>query len=230
MKLSIREDEIFERWKSQLREQTPPIRNFVRDGIASETDYNSSALKVIYILKEGNMKEANADTEIDFDLRAYMRGGARAATWDNITRWTKGIFKNQETELRWSDYNHIHETDRLQVLKEIGSMNLKKNPGGHTALMNRVWEACVRDKKLLKEQYDLYSPDITICGGTFHPFKSEVLQNKAESLITTNGVEYFLNGKNKVVVNFVHPATRARSNILFNTLVPAIQEIKKRHL
>ena len=62
------------------------IPNIIEDGIPSESDYTSARYRIMYVLKEVN-------GGLNWSLREFLRQGGRPQTWDNIARWTEGIFK-----------------------------------------------------------------------------------------------------------------------------------------
>ena len=127
--MSIREleEKLFDEWqeKEKLEYNIENKKIFVRDGLVDEESYFKAPVKILYLLKEVNGGDK------DWDLREFIRGGGQAYTWNNITRWTKGIFRYSE-ELNWSSLEEINEDSRKETLKHIIVVNLKKISGGHT--------------------------------------------------------------------------------------------------
>ena len=121
--MSIREleEKLFDEWqeKEKLEYNNENKKNFVRDDLVDEESYFKAPVKILYLLKEVNGGDK------DWDLREYVKNGGQAATWDNITRWTKGIFRYRE-ELNWSFLEEITEDSREEILKYIIAVNLKK--------------------------------------------------------------------------------------------------------
>ena len=58
-----------------------------------------------------------------------------------------------------------HKRFRKETLKSICSMNLKKTPGGSSTKPAEL-KFAKEDGNFIQKQYNLYNPDITICGGT----------------------------------------------------------------
>ena len=89
--MSIREleEKLFDEWqeKEKLEYNIENKKIFVRDGLVDEESYFKAPVKILYLLKEVNGGDK------DWDLREFIRGGGQAYTWNNITRWTKGIFR-----------------------------------------------------------------------------------------------------------------------------------------
>ena len=121
--MSIREleEKLFDEWqeKEKLEYNNENKKNFVRDDLVDEESYFKAPVKILYLLKEVNGGDK------DWDLREFVKNGGQSATWNNITRWTKGIFRYRE-ELNWSFLEEITEDSREEILKYIIAVNLKK--------------------------------------------------------------------------------------------------------
>ena len=121
--MSIREleEKLFDEWqeKEKLEYNNENKKIFVRDGLIDEESYFKAPVKILYLLKEVNGGDK------DWDLREFVKNGGQSATWNNITRWTKGIFRYRE-ELNWSSLEEITEDSREEILKYIIAINLKK--------------------------------------------------------------------------------------------------------
>ena len=93
--LTEQENSLLKRWETSLHEKDESAQ-FIRDGIVNEERYkDGSHIRILYLLKE-----TNRFNDYDYDLRKYIDGGVlddkkknpRHATWDNIVRWTYGIY------------------------------------------------------------------------------------------------------------------------------------------
>ena len=163
--MSIREleEKLFDEWqeKEKLEYNNENKKIFVRDGLVDEENYFKAPVKILYLLKEVNGGDK------DWDLREFVKNGGRSATWNNITRWTKGIFRYRE-ELNWSSLEEITEDSREEILKYIIAVNLKKIPGGYTTNYKKLEDFLNKESNVnyLKQQISLYNPDIIICCGT----------------------------------------------------------------
>ncbi|HHF2959431.1 TPA: hypothetical protein ACPJ0D_004665 [Vibrio diabolicus] len=154
---------------------------FVVDGVVSEEHYINSPLKLCFVLKEVNDEGGGG-----WDLRQFVRDGARSHTWNNISRWVKCISKFDQ-DVSWSELADITEEDRKDTLKSICAMNLKKSPGGHTTIKASFNEVVTEDKEYIHKQYSLYSPDITVCCGTGWEFRWALDLDKTEVYETSRG-------------------------------------------
>ncbi len=95
-----KENLLFEKY----RKSNPEVTNVVIDGLICEDEYFSSKYKLVYILKEVNGGES-------WDLREFLAEGGRGATWNNIARWTEGIF-NLSEEKSWEYWKSNNEERR----------------------------------------------------------------------------------------------------------------------
>ena len=206
------EEQLFEQWQTNRA-------GFVRDGVISESDYLSSNPKIAFILKEVNDSGGGG-----WDLRKFVSEGGRSQTWNNIARWVHGI-KNLNSIPDWSFYSDITNEFRVEVLKSICVMNLKKSPGTHTTDQATLDAVANEDKDDIKHQYAIYDADLTICGGTGGLFKSVAGHESFDWKSTKRGVWWYERDANKYVVSFAHPEARVQSSLLVYGLLDAIQEI-----
>tara|TARA_R110001583_G_scaffold189924_1_gene353722 strand:+ start:466 stop:1128 length:663 start_codon:yes stop_codon:yes gene_type:complete len=212
MGITEQEQTLFNEW-SVNRE------DFVVDGVVSETDYLNSKVKLCFVLKEVNDEGGGG-----WDLREFIRNGARSQTWNNITRWVQCIQKKDE-DVDWRLLGEITEADRINFLKSICAMNLKKSPGGHTTVRASFDTVVAEDKIFIKNQYDLYNPDITVCCGTGWDLRNVLDLYDGEVFETTRGIKWFKNHQNNPVIMFAHPAARVQDSLLVYGLIDAIREI-----
>ncbi|CAH7001468.1 conserved hypothetical protein [Vibrio chagasii] len=212
--MSIYEDEtnLFKSWIGKRE-------GFVVDGVVSEEHYVNSSLKLCFVLKEVNDEGGGG-----WDLRQFIRDGARWQTWDNISRWVKCISK-LDKDVCWSELANITEDDRKDTLKSICAMNLKKSPGGHTTIKASFNKVVAEDKEYIQKQYSLYNPDITVCCGTGWDFRWALDLDKTEVYETSRGISWFLNTDGKAVVMFSHPSARVQDSLLIYGLADAVREI-----
>ena len=111
------------------------------------------------------------------------------------------------------------------MLKSICAFNLKKSPGTHTTNSASLHAVANEDKDYIQQQYAIYDPDITICGGTGDLFKSVVGHAEQEWRRTTRGIWWYEREPAKYVVAFAHPEARVQNSLLVYGLLDAIKEI-----
>ena len=212
--MSILQDEnsLFDEWEGNRK-------GFVSDGLVSENDYLDSDIKVCIILKEVNDPDGG-----DWDLRQYLSNGARPQTWNNIVRWIKGI-RNLDSEIPWSEFEHISEEDRRFFLKSICAMNLKKSPGTHTTNIASLSKVAYEDRNLIERQFALYDPHLTICCGTGELFKDVAGFNDLKWNRTNRGVWWYQRAPKKYVISYCHPEARVDNPLIVYGLIDAVREI-----
>lgn len=208
MRIYDSEQELFSIWKVTRD-------NFVCDGVVSEPDYLSSTPKIAFILKEVN--------EFYDDLRKYVLEGGRPQTWNNVSRWVHGL-RNLENIPPWDFYKSITPDFRVEILKSICVINLKKSPGIHTTNLASLASVANEDKGFFSRQYSFYDPDLTICGGTGDVFKKSAGHTQ-EWKITKRGIYWYERERNKYVIAFSHPEARIQDSLLLYGLLDAVCEI-----
>lgn len=197
---------------------------FVKDGITVEESYLSSSPKLLFVLKEVNDPDGG-----DWDLREFVRSGARSQTWDNIVRWIIGI-RNIDQDFDWKKLENISEEDRKNQLQSIGAINIKKSPGGHTSENSSLWAVAMEDKDYFKKQFSLYDPDIVICcGSVVKDIFCELIKFSPDTqwVMSKRGVLFHEYQKRKFIVQYSHPEARVANNLLYYGLVDAIREFYK---
>lgn len=211
MSIREKEDKLFE----GLRKDVPDA---VDDGVVSEMDYLSASKKILFVLKEVNGGNG-------WSLRDFLAEGGRAQTWNNISRWTNGIL-NLDTDTSWKDLEVVNEEYRKQALRKIAAINLKKTSGKYVADDKEVNKAAERNSGILREQLDLYNPDIVVCCGTAQGFVDFCCDEAKEWLMTSRGIRYIKDEKNnRVIIEFSHPEARIKSAYLYYALIDAVKEI-----
>lgn len=214
MSIEERENELFSRWSASRN-------GFVSDGVVDENAYISSAPRILFVLKEVNGGE-------DWDLREFLRdSGGRSQTWGNITRWVLGI-RQLQSELPWRDLEDITEARRVETLRSICAMNLKKSSGGHTTDNNQLAVIAAEDRTFINEQFALYDADLTICCGSI---TCDLLSSQVDFGpnprwdMTSRGVWYHERQPGKFVISYSHPEARVQDSLLYYGLVDAVREV-----
>ena len=238
-KMSIREQE--EKLLDKWREKRRGTSGFIRDGIVCEEEYLKSKLKIVIVLKEPNAEEGG-----EWKLKDSMMGEENWRIWNNVARWVYGIrnreqipdweYDDKESELptyNWKCDDNLANF-RKNSLKSICAMNLKKVPGGGTADYEVLSVAASNNRPFIKEQYNIYNPDLTICcgadsGSTGDMFRDAMGYTDTEETEgwkqTKRGIWWYQREKRKYVVIFNHPSARTKDSLLFYSLVDAVNEI-----
>lgn len=215
-----KEDALFAEWRL-----TRP--DLVSDGVVDEAAWLASRPKVLFLLKE-----VNSEGKGNWDLREeIIRTGIRSETWDNVTRWVIGI-RSPEADPRWDELKTIDRERRVQTLRSIAAMNLKKSPGSHTTVPGELVRAAASDKNFIKRQFFLYEADIVICcGKTVAEAIDLIVDCNPESrwTETSRGVPYREYMPSKFLVESPHPEARVADYLLIYGLLDALTEIRRKH-
>ena len=138
---------LFENWKN-----THNINAFIKDGIVDPENYESP--HILFVLRDMN---CNHERNLCADLKS---DGSGWKTWNNVGRWTKALLDGEK------DYpRNMSATKRVEQLKRIAVMNLKKEGGGSRTSGNELLEAVQTQKELIYEEICLCDPSIIICCG-----------------------------------------------------------------
>lgn len=209
--IEIGEKKLFAKWGK---------REITHDGVVAIDAYLASKVKVLYILKESNDFPSGSD----FTLKDFIKNGARWQSWNNIARWQHGIQTYYQTGT--AEYkNHITLTDRKNILRNIAVMNLKKETGGSSSKPQEILNHTINDFSLLKEQLNLYRPDIIICCGTGDIVVQQGLLNDIrQSIESTNETRYIKDSKT-LLIKYFHPQAYKNKKILFDILMEVIKDI-----
>lgn len=191
---------------------------FIRDGIVNHEKYWSSKVKILFLLKEVNGGK-------DWDLREFLREGGRKQTWDNVTRWIIGI-NNLDRDIPWEEIDSINEAQRKEALHQIAVVNVKKVSGGHTSVKEQITNAAETNSEMLRQQIDMYEPDIIICGGTDGSYFNNITEyNNPSWKRTKHGIWYVIEPSGRIIISYSHPEARVKDCLLYYGLVDAVREI-----
>ena len=215
MAITEKENLLFDEWRKNRE-------GFVSDGLVDEASYLNSNLKIMFVLKEVNDPDGG-----NWDLRKFVREGGRPQTWDNVTRWVKGI-RSLPSELKWNELSEVTETKRRDILRSICAINLKKSPGGHTTDNQSLWEISNNDKEFIRKQFSFYEADIVIgCGSVTTDLLYSLVDFGTDPgwMMTTRGIWYHEYLPRKFVISYAHPAARVADCLLYYGLIDALREI-----
>ena len=236
MNITDKEKELLDRWEKAIGARGDGNKGFIRDGIVCEEEYLNSKIKIGFILKQ-----VNAPGESGWKVQDSMNGPENWRLWNNAARWVYGI-RNLSSIPNWENSKNFRinnskddaelRTFRKNSLNSVFSMNLTKIPGGGSTDWYVLDDAAGKNKNMIKEQYELYDPDLTICGGTDFFFRKAMgheNDHKHEWKVTSRGVWWYERTKKNndvgYVVSYNHPSARASDAQLFYGLVDAVNEI-----
>ena len=225
--MSEQEEALFKEWKQANQAE------LVLDGVVNEKQYLSipKRKRLLFILKEAN---DDPKKEWDGNLKGYVANGARAATWNNITRWTRAI-RALPDELSWGCLSmNFKAAERAKTLNEIAFMNLNKRRGGTgTANRKAIQDAVKKDGDCIRKQIAIYDAKYIICcgKGVFDLTMQVILGrelNPQDWKATKRGVRFVESPMGRHLIDYRHPQARIRADLLCFHLVDAIREIESK--
>jgi hypothetical protein len=189
------EETLISRW----RKLEPDL---LEDGIVEPKSYFAASKKVLFLLKEPNDRGGGY-----WDMRPWVREGAKARTWNNIARWTQVIL-SYPVPVKWNALDTIGEHDRRKILRNIAFMNVKKAPGGGVAVRKAILAASERNAALIREQISLTAPDIIIvCGDPLEKAYENIYgRDNCPWIMGPHGCRLIKGEQSPDVISFYHPA------------------------
>ena len=124
-----------------------------------------------------------------------------------------------------NQYEKISEEFRVEVLRSICAMNLKKSPGTHAAERASLEKVATEDADRIQDQYKIYKPDLTICGGIGDLFRTVVGHRRLEWRQTRRGIRWYQWAREKFVIKYPHPEARVQDSLLHYGLIDAVNEL-----
>ena len=123
----------------------------------------------------------------------------------------------------------IKELDRTLPLCIV---NAKKKSGGSTVSYSEVYPHIEKYGNLLKQQFDIYAPNIIVCGGSLKMadiFKGLYNDIKFTKMENSNWIWYSTEMK-IVLIDSYHPGARETNEEKYDTLIEHFQKFLKLNL
>lgn len=209
------EEALFSRWQQQY----PNV--FVPDGVVDELSYQAAPLKVLFLLKEVNDEDGTS-----WDLREFLKSSRYPQTWNNVARWSFGLL-SQPRFAPWSSLpEQCGDQFRVQWLKSVAVVNVKKVGGGPSSHPTTLREFVENNRESLHQQLLLYRPDVTVCCGTTE-YPSIILSPDeiGKWQQTSNGIWYARIKTLGITISYYHPQAHYPANFLYTMLINSVEEV-----
>jgi len=208
MNIAEQENELFDEWQKVRKP-------FVRDGVACEEAYLASKRKTVFVLKESTRQ-----TDEPGDLRDGLKEPYGPGWW-KVARIQHGICEMDLPEQKRRKFDRS-----MKMPPSICAFNLDKTGGHSTTNMGRLALIAMRDSKFIKRQFEIYVPDLTLCGGTFQIFRY-VMEHEDIPVKETRHAKlpWYERRPGQYVVGMKHPADRGRGARSPEDIIKAIKEI-----
>ena len=211
MNIEKKENELFEKWKQKYK-------TFVIDGCPQPDIYKKESRKVIFVLKDANLgnaessdisscspKEFNQRKELSIEPNEW---------WVTIARWAYFLHNKQKS---WSNAEDLVKVESIrEMLSHHCFIQLKKTWGVGEVKNKTLTSFVKNDKTEIFNQILIYQPDFIIaCGNGEH--LSTVFDCKSTPYLKTSaGVGYWkvkIDNKNSILVDYCHPSIRCGKKV-----------------
>ncbi len=144
--------------------------SIVRDGIVEYETFDQQPIRILWILKETNDSKGSCT-----DLREFLKNPTCypkwKRTWLPVLQVSLGILsivhgKEEDFEIVKSKIE-TNPSYYLQMFKKIAAINVNKFSGNEKITPKKLKESYKRFGGMVKSQFKLIKPDITICCGVF---------------------------------------------------------------
>lgn len=214
----------------------------IYDGIGDFDEFSKNKYRVMWILKEAYDDEKDGkpagggwfitggNSSGDFD---YV-----SKSWQRIAQTTYAIQKNEKdfSKLPKIESSLKGDSEYGRLLKSIIYINTNKMPGLTTSDNYDIQQKFYIWKPILKEQIQLYKPDIVIFGGTYEFYKYSFSDIFGEKSATPYEIEKFKNkachgafvGKNnRLYIDAYHPGYfMINQKDYFNGIIEIVEKWK----
>lgn len=229
-----KEDELFERWKVAFEKNGDT--GFCADGLIfngelfnnsknrfsgnQEELWSNAKRKVLFFMKDPNDNEGE-------DYREWgLYQKTSSIFFRFIYSWLNGLstISSQSTIPPM-----IKELDRTLPLCIV---NAKKKSGGSSVSYNEVYPHIEKYGDLLKQQFDIYAPNIIVCGGSWKMaeiFKGLYSDIKFTKMENSNWIWYSTEMK-IVLIDSYHPGAHETNEEKYDTLIKHFQKFLKLNL
>jgi len=191
-------NELFGRWKASLGDGS---NYFTPDGIIDEVEFDKQNLRVLFLGKEANdLNGGGWDFRIEWAKDPNWRHARQ------VKKWAAGIL---------DDFPPFEEitTSKVNHLRRVACMNVKKIPGGASSLVADVERDVRVHSSFIREQVAIIDPDVIIGGLSWWHLWPLILGNEPERRLVEN-LWVFRLGRAKVI-DFHHPSSRFPHAMLY---------------
>ena len=220
---------LFEQWRSEISAEC-----FIRDGIVQEENFDKSAIKVLFVLKESPEEPGQGKGWCLADLmrkvarreESHSNFGGKLALWSYSL--LNGLPHWEDVKKKWEDPSKQREV--LQSLLQIAVMNTKKVPGGKSSEDEKLKTVLEHEGEWIKKEVQIIAPDVVVCCGVWHLWKEMLGVTDSQTLTSPNGFQWFeLSLEDKVPRKFLcfpHPSRPLENAIMYSFYIDGIRQSK----
>ena len=199
------------------------------DGIVDSEQWEEvENKKILFLLKEAHHKNITCKEysdkykTTDYCLTSDLRKNGPWKMWLKVAEWAYAINEtNIEKIANYSEFfkEYAGWEKQNEIIRQISVVNLKKSAGTPSSDNDNLATYLNKDKTKLFDQISIIDPQIIVCGSTFKFFKEIV---GADSISERND-NWFYFWKDKIVIDFYHPANQFPKLMNFYSLAAIYQ-------
>jgi len=199
-------NQLFYDWENKIPEYKG---HFVKDGINNEDLYNATIPKILFITKEPNNPNQEAD-----DFREWWKEEIRFTFSHRIAEWAYGIIN------KFPPYDQIKgaEEDKLDALHRISFMNVKKSGGKGISNQEEIRKHIEMNLKFIHEEIRIIQPEIIILGLSTYELRSKTFPELKDKWIESGYDIAIARYKYAKVIDFCHPSSRNGASASYSLL------------
>lgn len=194
----------------------------IKDGIIDKVEYDKSHVKILWILKEGNVAEGDENKQRDiceeFRLDLHKANALSIPTFRKMIYATYGILY---PNVAWHKVPFANE-EAYEVVKQIAYININKNPAGSTSNYIDIKKAYNDNKVELLDQISKINPNVIVFGNTLYYFDFEdlgkigwTIDERKYADEKTKYTAFYEISSSKLCINAYHPAYTKISNEVY---------------
>lgn len=212
--------DLFDKWQ-QRTDLSVENHTFSLDGIVNPDIWEAEATKTLFVLKETN-RWCNL-CEYVVRRKGDGKPAPKWQTWHNVVRWTYLLRHNNDQSLdeMWRRVEHINEGKRINNLRRVAIVNVKKRPGGKATNTDELIAEFERNnREFLPQEIALFGhlDYVVCCGKGISTCMSKCFGGLRWERPTGNPHRCARTTGGTLIIDFVHPQAHKGKKVLFREL------------
>lgn len=229
-----RENELFNRWETAFEENGDTglcydglifngelcNESYNRDSGNQEELWNNAKRKVLFFMKDPNKNEGED----------YREWGLYQTTSSTFFRFIYSWLNALSTVSAESPIPPM--VKELDTKLPLCIVNAKKKSGGSSVSYPEVYAHVEKYGSLLKQQFDIYSPNIIVCGGSWKmaDIAKSIYSDAIFTQMENSNWIWYSTEKKIVLIDSYHPGAYKSNEEKYDTLVKHFQNFLKLNL
>lgn len=199
-------------------------RPIIKDGIIHPQTFEKQSKRILFIAKEHNLGADGDDPDFAADYGVWWQDYVYKRFAHRVSEWAYGILNDFP-----EDFHGISKEVRLEALRSIALINVKKSSGTAAANSKVITAYINKSRALLQQQIIEISPTLIICCFRYDNYPNDLFSEGGQSL--GQGFEMKRHSSNLYsrglwdgmpVINFFHPSARKNKQFLYTELANAV--------